>query len=80
MKKLLPILFLFTSVTIVNIVPQNRVERSSPFISGMVGTAKVSLSGSSEQNPMALAFGGSFGIPINKKSLSLYPFFLYFTI
>jgi len=66
MKKIIPILILFTSVSIVNILPQSRAEHSSPFISGMVGTAKVSLSGSGEQSPMALAFGGSFGIPITK--------------
>ena len=37
----------------------------------MVGTAKVSLSGNGHQNPTALAFGGSFGIPITK-NLYLY--------
>ena len=71
MKKIIPILILFTSLSIVNILPQSRAEHSSPFISGMVGTAKVSLSGSGEQSPMALAFGGSFGIPITK-NLYLY--------
>lgn len=71
MKKIFPILFVFTFFSIVNVFPQSRVELGSAFISGMVGTAKVSLSGNGEQNPMSLAFGGSFGIPIIK-NLYLY--------
>jgi hypothetical protein len=70
MKKILTILVVFTSLSIVNIFPQSR-ESSSPFISGMIGTAKVSLSGNGKQNPMSLAFGGSFGIPL-AKDLYLY--------
>ncbi len=71
MKKILSIFFVFTFFSIVNVLPQSRIESGSAFISGMVGTAKVSLSGNGEQNPMALAFGGSFGIPIAKN------FYLY---
>jgi len=71
MKKILTILFICTFFSIVNVFPQNRIEHSSAFISGMVGTAKISLSGKGEQNPSALAFGGSFGIPITK-NLYLY--------
>ncbi len=71
MKKILTILFICTIFSIVNVFPQNRIEHSSAFISGMVGTAKISLSGNGQQNPTALAFGGSFGIPIIK-NLYLY--------
>ena len=71
MKKILTILFICIIFSIVNIFPQSRIEHSSAFISGMVGTAKVSLSGNGQQNPTALAFGGSFGIPITK-NLYLY--------
>ena len=71
MKKILTILFVFTFFSFVNVFPQSRIEHSSAFISGMVGTAKVSLSGNGQQNPTALAFGGSFGIPITK-NLYLY--------
>ena len=71
MKKILSIFLIFTFFTIVNVFPQSRIEHSSVFISGMVGTAKVSLSGNGQQNPTALAFGGSFGIPITK-NLYLY--------
>ena len=71
MKKILSIFFIFTFFLIVNAFPQSRIEHSSAFISGMVGTAKVSLSGNGQQNPTALAFGGSFGIPITK-NLYLY--------
>lgn len=71
MKKIFSILFVFTFFSIVNVFPQSRIKSGSAFISGMVGTAKVSLSGNGEQNPMALAFGGSFGIPIAKN------FYLY---
>jgi len=70
-KKILTILFICTFFSIVNVFPQSRIEHSSAFISGMVGTAKISLSGNGEQNPSALAFGGSFGIPIIK-NLYLY--------
>ena len=71
MKNIFSILFVFTFFSIVNLFPQSRIEHSSAFISGMVGTAKISLSGNGEQNPTALAFGGSFGIPI-AKNLYLY--------
>ena len=71
MKKILSIFLIFTFFSIVNVFPQSRIEHSSAFISGMVGTAKVSLSGNGQQNPTALAFGGSFGIPITK-NLYLY--------
>ena len=71
MKKILTILFVFTFFSIVNVFPQSRIESGSAFISGMIGTAKISLSGNGEQNPSALAFGGSFGIPIIK-NLYLY--------
>lgn len=71
MRKILVIPFLFTLFSIVNLFPQNRIEHGSAFVSGMVGTAKVSFSGNSGQNPLALAFGGSFGIPI-VKNLYLY--------
>ncbi|RKY95072.1 MAG: hypothetical protein DRQ01_00755 [Ignavibacteriae bacterium] len=71
MKKILTILFVFTFFSFVNVFPQSRIEHSSAFISGMVGTAKVSLSGNGQQNPTALAFGGSFGLPITK-NLYLY--------
>ncbi len=71
MKNIFSILFVFTFFSIVNVFPQSRIESGSAFISGMVGTAKVSLSGNGEQNPTALAFGGSFGIPI-AKNLYLY--------
>jgi hypothetical protein len=42
-----------------------------PFISGLVGAAKVNLSGNNGNNPLSFAFGGSFGIPI-VKNLFLY--------
>jgi len=71
MKKILTILFVFTFFSFVNVFPQSRIEHSSAFISGMVGTAKVSLSGNGQQDPTALAFGGSFGLPITK-NLYLY--------
>jgi len=71
MKKLFFIFFVFTFFSIVNIFPQSRIEHSSAFVSGMVGTAKIGLSDNGEQNPMSLAFGGSFGIPI-VKNLYLY--------
>jgi len=71
MRKILVILFLFTLFSLVNLFPQNRIEHGSAFVSGMVGTAKISFSGNSGQNPLSLAFGGSFGIPI-VKNLYLY--------
>jgi len=71
MKKIFPIFFVFTLLSIVNVFPQSRIEHSSAFISGMIGTAKVNFSGNGEQNALALAFGGSFGIPITK-NLYLY--------
>jgi len=71
MRKILAKLFLFTLFSIINIFPQNRTEQGSAFVSGMVGTAKIGFSDNSEQNPMSLAFGGSFGIPLTK-NLYLY--------
>ena len=66
MKKIIVIIFLFTLFSVVSIFPQNRLEHSSAFISGMVGTAKIGFSDNGVQNPTSLAFGGSFGIPIFK--------------
>jgi len=43
---------------------QTRFHNDSPFISGLVGAAKVNLSGNNGSNPLSLAFGGSFGIPV----------------
>ena len=60
-------LILFTSV----LIAQYRNHSNSAFLSGMVGTAKVNFSGDDNRNPMSLAFGGSFGIPI-VKNLFLY--------
>lgn len=50
---------------------QSKIQETSVFVSGIIGAAKVNLSGSDDQNPLALAFGGSIGIPI-VKNLYLY--------
>lgn len=60
-KKLLLILFLFSFTSIFG---QMRIKSNSPFISGIAGVAKVNFSGNDGQNPLAFAFGGSFGIPV----------------
>lgn len=44
---------------------------NSVFISGLVGAAKINLSGNQESSPVSFAFGGSFGIPVFSN------FFLY---
>lgn len=60
-KSIFIILFTCSAFTVFS---QSRYAGDSPFISGMMGAAKVNLSGSDGQAPTTLAFGGSFGIPI----------------
>jgi len=67
MQKTILLTFLFSTV----LFSQTRFIDDSPFISGLVGAAKVNLSGNNGNNPLSFAFGGSFGIPI-VKNLFLY--------
>lgn len=67
MRKTIFLTFLISTV----LFSQTRFNNDSPFISGLVGAAKVNLSGNNGNNPLSFAFGGSFGIPI-VKNLFLY--------
>lgn len=67
MRKIILLTFLFS----VALFSQSRFKNDSPFISGLVGAAKVNFSGNNGSNPLSFAFGGSFGIPIIK-NLFLY--------
>jgi hypothetical protein len=67
MQKTIFFTLLFSAV----LFSQTRFNNHSPFISGLVGAAKVNLSGNNGNNPLSLAFGGSFGIPVIK-NLYLY--------
>lgn len=69
-KKLLLVLLLFS---LTSVFAQMRIKSNSPFIQGMAGVAKTNFSGNDGQNPLAFAFGGSFGIPVPFiKNLFLY--------
>ena len=69
-KKLLLVLLLFS---LTSVFAQMRIKSNSPFIQGMAGVAKTNFSGNDGQNPLAFAFGGSFGIPVPfVKNLFLY--------
>ncbi|MBT8380575.1 MAG: hypothetical protein KJN64_15310 [Ignavibacteria bacterium] len=67
MRKIILLTFFISAA----LFSQSRFEADAPFISGLVGAAKVNLSGNSSSNPLSFAFGGSFGIPIIK-NLYLY--------
>jgi hypothetical protein len=67
MRKIIILSFFISAI----VFSQSRFSSSSPFVSGLVGAAKVNLSGNSGSNPTSFAFGGSFGIPI-VKNLFLY--------
>ena len=45
--------------------------KSSSFVSGLMGNARVSNAGNSNETPVSLTFGGSFGVPV-AKNLYLY--------
>jgi hypothetical protein len=62
MRKIFIIIFISSSA----IFSQSKFNSDSPFISGLVGAAKISNSSTGGGSPVSLAFGGSFGIPIVK--------------
>ncbi len=62
MAKILLLIF-FCSATVFS---QTSIKGSSPFISGLIGAAKISNSSNYGEAPVSLAFGGSFGVPIVK--------------
>ena len=49
---------------IVDLQCQTYLQHNSVFLGGMAGVASVNLSGSSDQSPLSLAFGGSIGVPV----------------
>ena len=63
MKNIVLTLILITSVSIL-ISAQSYLKSNSVFLGGMAGVATVNLSGSGEQSPLSLAFGGSVGVPV----------------
>ncbi len=67
MRKIIILTFLISTA----LFSQSRFKNDSPFISGLVGAAKVNLSANNGSNPLSFAFGGSFGIPV-VKNLFLY--------
>ena len=72
MKKII-LIFLFIISIEFNSSAQSYLQHNSVFLGGMAGVATVNLSGSDENNPVSLAFGGSIGIPVPLlKNLFLY--------
>jgi hypothetical protein len=67
MRKVIFVILIVTA----NVFAQTRFNNNSPFVSGLVGAAKISTSSNNGESPVSLAFGGSFGIPIIK-NLFLY--------
>ncbi|MBP1683591.1 MAG: hypothetical protein H6Q27_1155, partial [Ignavibacteriaceae bacterium] len=71
-KKIILIFLLFISIEFES-GAQSYLQHNSVFLGGMAGVATVNLSGSDENNPVSLAFGGSIGIPVPLlKNLFLY--------
>ncbi len=79
MKIFLLILILTISVNIL-VSAQSYLKYNSVFLGGMAGVASINLSGSDEQSPLTLAFGGSVGVPVPfVKNLFLYARTSYIT-
>jgi len=70
MKFFTIILTFFVLISVCDISAQ-KFNKKSAFISGLVGAAQISNSGNGNENPLAIAFGGSFGFPLTK-NLYLY--------
>ncbi|GBD88340.1 hypothetical protein BMS3Abin03_02275 [bacterium BMS3Abin03] len=62
--KMKNILLAFLFLVSITFTSAQEHKKSSTFISGLVGTAQVSNSGSGTNSPVAFSFGGSFGFPI----------------
>jgi len=70
MKTITLLLTLFVLFSVCDISAQN-FRKKSAFVSGLIGGAQISNSNNGSENPVAISFGGSFGIPITK-NLFLY--------
>jgi hypothetical protein len=64
---------LFTFFVLISVcdISAQKFSKKSVFVSGLVGAAQISNSSNGNENPLALAFGGSFGYPLTK-NLYLY--------
>jgi hypothetical protein len=64
MKKNFLILVIVQLVFILTLEAQQKNDKSSSFISGLVGAAKINNSNVDGTNPVSFVFGGSFGVPL----------------
>lgn len=69
--KIFSILLTFFILISVYDISAQKFSKKSAFISGLVGAAQINNSGNGNENPLAIAFGGSFGFPLTK-NLYLY--------
>ena len=64
--KIITIFIAFLVVIQFSDLSAQKLNKKSPFISGLVGAAQVGGSSSRQESGVALTFGGSFGFPITK--------------
>lgn len=65
MRTITLLLTFFVLFSVCDISAQ-KFRKKSTFISGFAGAAKIGSSGNGNENPFALALGGSFGFPVTK--------------